>query len=450
MWFILTLLNLFGPIVAQNTVLPRNTFKGFGIVLPSSYLLYSRVGDSTVYLGLTNFGFYYNLDRRISFASEFNGRFEYVQADSSTNGIYPEEFSLGVKFGFPLSKSADFAIAVSAGIPLHLLGTGDTADLLGYPLKKKAYPALDIYCERKLGGIHYTWNAGYTGNSYGNYTSSLHYEGAFSYRFNGIKPFMGVSSRLFLNKISTGRPLDFRTFLGVSFISDFNAAFTIAFLARPFKTIYSSDIFIPGEEYKYGLIMNIESWVVNKRFKRRYTPRKERPAKFILLKRFVSLKVNAFDSISKTPLSSVKLKLIRDSKSVKTVIFDKEVRIDSLKRGNYRVTVKRERYIPHTFELNLTKDTAITVYLRKRQLKDTGWLILIIRKTNGDPISNATVSIVDLGIQAKTDSTGRVAFKIKSGRYLVNIKRAGYRPITRYFVVNKEERTEETVRLKRR
>ncbi len=450
MLIILAILNLFGPLVGQSTIIPRNEFKGFGIVLPSAYGLLSNEGDSSKYLVGTSFGVYYNMDRHLTLGTDISGRFIYINSDSTTNAIYPDVIKVGAKFGFPLSKNADLGVAAYAGVPLHVFGLKDTIDLLGYPLAKRAFPGMELYCHRYLGRFNLFWNAGYSGWKLRTHSSELHYESTVTYGLNGVRPFVGFKAHMYTGNYNHRIPYDIKTYLGVSFISEFNAAFTIAFFARPFSNIISHDIYIPDSNFKYGLIVNIESWIVNSKYRRKFKPRNEKPAKLVLIRRFVNLRLNVFDKDTRTPLTDVKVRFMQDSKSVKSLVFNEKIKVDSIRRGTYKVVFEKDRYIPDTFDLKLYRDTSITVYLKKRQLKDTGWLLLTITDIAGKPLAGAVVSIVDLGIKAKTDSSGRVIFKVKSGRYLVNIKHSGYRSITRYFVINKEEKTKRTIRLRRK
>ncbi len=445
-------INLFGPLAGKYTVHPLNPFRGFGMALPSAYALFITSNtDTTAYLVIPTFSGYYNLNEHFSVSVDATGRFEYVKnSDTSLNRIYPEVVKIGAKFGFPLTRYSDFGIGIYAGVPLYVLGIKDTSDLLGYSLAKRAYPGLKLLYRRYIGKFNLYWALDYTGPRFNTSWPALRYEGLINYKASGIAPFLGLNALVYSGRYRKRIPYDVKAFLGINFVSEFNAAFTIAFFIRPFAKEAYKPVFVPDGNFKYGVFLNIENWVVNKWYKRKFTPRHEKAGRLILVKRFVNVKFRILDSKNKAPLSSVKISFLRKYKPVKTIFTDKNNGSCTLKRGHYLVVVEKEKYIPDTLNVHLEKDTLLLVYLKRRPLKDTGWLILKITDAAGAPLQGATVKIVELGLKARSDSLGRVAFKLKSGKYLVVIQHTGYRRTARYFVVNKEERTRKIVRLRRK
>ena len=445
------IINLFGPLAGKYTVQPLNNFRGFGMALPSAYALFTNTPDTTTYLLIPTFSAYYNLNEHFSISVDAAGRFEYLKSsDSSLNGIYPEVIKIGAKFGFPLTRYSDFGIGIYAGVPFYVLGIKDTSDLFGYSLAKRAYPGLKLLYRRYIGKFNLYWALDYTGPRFNTYWPAIRYEGLINYKASGVAPFLGFNALVYSGKYGNKTPHDVKAFLGINFVSEFNAAFTIGFFIRPFAKEAYKAVFVPDSNFKYGVFLNIENWVASKWYKRKFTPRREKAGKLILVKRFVNVKFRILDSKNKAPLSSVKISFLRKNNPVKTIITDKNNVSCTLKRGHYLVVVEKEKYIPDTLNVHFEKDTLLLVYLKKRPLKDTGWLILKITDAAGSPLQGATVKIVELGLKARSDSLGRVVFKLKSGKYLVVIQHTGYRKIARYFVINKEEKTRKIVRLRRK
>ncbi|GEM_PF-6870434 len=451
MEMIMLLFSLFGPLYGHHAISPLNFFKGTGIVIPAASIMYSKDNDSTIYLTNGYAGLYYNYDQHISFGIDFNGRFYYIQSDTTLNRFYPDRLSMGVKFGFPLAKTQDMGIATYVAIPVNLFTDGDSTDLMQYPLSSHPATQMAIYHFWKVKRFVLASQLEYRGAIYKRPGFSINFSTTAFYELQGLRLFLSPAFTMFTTGRESAHPKEVSITGGVSFISPFNASFTIDFTMRPLvKEEKEPSVFLLHDSYKYGLGLIIESWFPEKKYKRRFTPRKEKPARFVLLRRFRNITLNIKDKEDRTELKNVKIEVFKNQKLLKSITFPQTTHLDSLKSGIYTFVLQKERYITKKLTLDLKKDTTLLVYMEKRPLKDTGTLTIHIKDENGVSMKDVKAYVVDLNLSTYSDTSGTVQLRLKSGKYLIRIMKRGYKTVSRYFVIGKEENKEEAVILKKR
>ncbi len=451
MEILIMLFALFGPLYTHGVISPINEFRGAGIVIPVLNSLYMKSTDTTTYLITGKTQLYYNYDSHISFGADIDGRFYYIQSDTTSLKFYLNTIKAGTKFGFPVTSHSDMGVGLFLGIPITKLFKVDSVDIYGYPVMSNIYPGLSVYHQWKKKKFGIASNFTYTGEAYGKQTFSLSFLSTLFYQTSGVRLFLSPEATIYPGIPGDGHTKDITISGGVSFISPFTASFTILFTARPFteQSMLTPTVFIPSGNFKYGLGIIIESWFPSQRLNRRYIPRKEKTPRFVLIKRFRKLTLTLKDSANEKFIDNVNLKIYHKNKLFKNIVINGKTVIDSLKPGKYTLTVQKEMYLGRTLTINLRKDTSITLLLPKRQLKDTGILILYVKDRKNNPVENANVSIVDLGIKRNTDPDGSAVLKLRSGKYLIKVTKPGYKTASRYFVIGKEEKRRETVILKK-
>lgn len=451
MIILIILFNLFGPIYGNYSISPLNKFKGTGIILPHSTLLYKKDANFTTYLIKGYLGLYYNYDQHITFATDIRGRFYYTQGDTSYNSFYLDNILVGTKFGFPLTQNSDMALGLNLSVPINSLIDKDSTDLEGYPLTSSLSPGLSLYHFFKKNHFGISSSIGYTGPVYGKRTFSLKLASTLFYEMGNNRVFVAPGIVLYPSLPEETSSSTLTITGGISFISQFSAAFTIAFTIRPLiNTNEPPLVFLLGDAYKYGLGITIESWFPEKRLKRIYRPRNEPKPQFVLIKRFCNVTFKILDSETQKRIDSVNVKILKDNHLIKKLYLIGNTRINSIKFGNYTFTFQKPGYNPTTLQTKLNSDTIITLFMTKKQLKDTGTLILHIKDNQGTPLRNVEVNIIGLNLSQKSDSVGRVEFKLRNGRYLMKIHKLGYKPISRYFIIKKEQTLNETIMLNKK
>ena len=451
MAILMVIISLFGPLYGSTNISPINDFKGIGLTIPNISVLYNKTQDTTYYFVEGYTGIYYNIDQHASFGTDFEGRFYYIQSDTTLYRFNPDLVQIGTKFGFPITKRADMGIGAYIEIPIYLFTKKDSLDVNGLPLSHKASPGLRIYHKWTSKNIGISSQVAYQGPIYGMQSYSLNFSTTVFYDLHGTRFFLTPHGLIYPGISGKVHPKAFSLLGGITFISSFNTSFTTYFILRPFvSTNQENSVFLLNSAYKYGLGIIIESWFPNKTYKRAYKPRNEKPAHFILLRRFYHMGIKVADKKDSTVLNDVNLSIFRKGKLIKRFKLNNSFTIDTLKHGIYTLTFSKNGYKPKTLNISIKRDTSFTVFMEKRPLSDSGTLVIKVKDQNKQPVQNAKVYIVELNKTFQTDKMGTTNLKLKSGTYLIRVHKNGYKTISRYIALSKGEKKKVVITMRKK